>query len=60
MVIQLHATLFRSCVFTVDKVSDFVDSFLYKLFGSTALACSLGQVLFPQESAQITANFICK
>lgn len=47
---------------TVDKASDFVGSFFCARFPRVlALAYSLRLALFPQESAQITANImICK
>mgnify|MGYP006920853676 FL=1 len=57
--IEKRASIFGSSQ-SVDKVSDFVDTFLCMLSAGTASACSLRLVLFPQESAQITANFQTK
>jgi len=55
--IEKRASIFGSSQ-SVDKVSDFVDTFLCTLSAGTA--CSLRLVLFPQESAQITAIFQTK
>ena len=57
--IEKRASIFGSSQ-SVDKFSDFVDTFLCMLSAGTASACSLRLVLFPQESAQITANFQTK
>ena len=57
--IEKRASIFGSSQ-SVDKVSDFFDTFLCMLSAGTASACSLRLVLFPQESAQITANFQTK
>ena len=58
--IEKRASIFGSSQSIHKKVSDFVDTFLCMLSAGTASACSLRLVLFPQESAQITANFQTK
>ena len=57
--IEKRASIFGSSQ-SVDKVSDFVDTFLCTLSVGTASASSLRLVLFPQESAQISDIFQTK